>query len=103
VPAGASGNSQYNVESTMKTVSKWLGYLDGPERTPDLMRRAFAMPRSGRPSPVALPIPDATSTCGGTAPHRALAISTPACHVALAMPATIQEAKRSCRKLFGSE
>jgi Thiamine pyrophosphate-requiring enzymes [acetolactate synthase, pyruvate dehydrogenase (cytochrome), glyoxylate carboligase, phosphonopyruvate decarboxylase] len=49
VPAGSSGNSQYDVASAMKTVSKWFGYLDKPERTPELMRRAFTMLRSGRP------------------------------------------------------
>src|SRR3981081_3253297 len=48
VPAGSSGNSQYDVASAMKTVSKWFGYLDKPERTPELMRRAFTMLRSGR-------------------------------------------------------
>src|ERR1700749_4219442 len=47
VPAGASGNSQYDVASAMKTVSKRFGYLDKPERTPELMRRAFTMLRSG--------------------------------------------------------
>jgi thiamine pyrophosphate-dependent acetolactate synthase large subunit-like protein len=51
VPAGSSGNSQYDVASAMKTVSKWFGYLDKPERTPELMRRAFTMLRSGRPGP----------------------------------------------------
>ena len=34
VPAGSSGNSHYDVASAMKTVSKWFGYLDKPERTP---------------------------------------------------------------------
>src|ERR1700739_4533823 len=45
VPAGASGNSQYDVASAMKTVSKWFGYLDKPERTPELMRRPFTLLR----------------------------------------------------------
>src|SRR6202158_4895468 len=62
VPAGSSGNSQYDVASAMKTVSKWFGYLDKPERTPELMRRAFTMLRSGRPGPVILAIPNATAT-----------------------------------------
>src|SRR3974377_217249 len=44
VPAGASGNSQYDVASAMKTVSKWFGYLDKPERTPGVMRRALPRP-----------------------------------------------------------
>src|SRR5579885_2213717 len=71
VPAGASGNSQYDVASAMKTVSKWFGYLDRPERTPELMRRAFTMLRSGRPGPVILAIPNATATYDETAdPYR---------------------------------
>src|SRR5689334_22847137 len=67
VPAGASGNSQYEVNSAMKTVSKWFGYLDKPERTPELMRRAFTMLRSGRPGPVILAIPNARATYDETA------------------------------------
>jgi acetolactate synthase I/II/III large subunit len=71
VPAGGSGNSQYDVASAMKTVSKWFGYLDRPERTPELMRRAFTMLRSGRPGPVILAIPNATATYDETAdPYR---------------------------------
>jgi acetolactate synthase I/II/III large subunit len=67
VPAGAAGNSQYDVASAMKTVSKWFGYLDKPERTPELMRRAFTMLRSGRPGPVILAIPNAAATYDETA------------------------------------
>ena len=71
VPAGSSGNSQYDVASAMKTVSKWFGYLDKPERTPELMRRAFTMLRSGSPGPVILAIPNATATYDETAdPYR---------------------------------
>ena len=55
----------------MKTVSKWFGYLDKPERTPELMRRAFTMLRSGRPGPVILAIPNATASYDETAdPYR---------------------------------
>ena len=71
VPAGSSGNSQYDVASAMKTVSKWFGYLDKPERTPEFMRRAFTMLRSGRPGPVILAVPNATATYDETAdPYR---------------------------------
>src|SRR5215470_9771060 len=71
VPAGSSGNSQYDVASAMKTVSKWFGHLAKPERTPELMRRAFTMLRSGRPGPVILAIPNATATYDETAdPYR---------------------------------
>jgi thiamine pyrophosphate-dependent acetolactate synthase large subunit-like protein len=71
VPAGSSGNSQFDVASSMKTVSKWFGYLDKPERVPEFMRRAFTMLRSGRPGPVILAIPNATATYDETAdPYR---------------------------------
>ncbi|MSQ06437.1 MAG: hypothetical protein EXR54_04160 [Dehalococcoidia bacterium] len=71
VPIGSSGNSQFDVTSSMKTVSKWFGYIDKPERVPEFMRRAFTMLRSGRPGPVVLAIPDATGTYDETAdPYR---------------------------------
>jgi acetolactate synthase-1/2/3 large subunit len=67
VPMGSTGNSQFDVPSSMKTVSKWFGYLDKPERVPTFMRRAFTLLRSGRPGPVILAIPDATGTYDDTA------------------------------------
>lgn len=67
VPMGSTGNSQFDVPASMKTVSKWFGYLDTPERVPVFMRRAFTMLRSGRPGPVILAIPNATSTYDETA------------------------------------
>jgi acetolactate synthase-1/2/3 large subunit len=71
VPAGASANSLYDVHAAMKTVSKWFGYIDKPERTPEFMRRAFTMLRSGRPGPVILAVPNATATYDETAdPYR---------------------------------
>jgi thiamine pyrophosphate-dependent acetolactate synthase large subunit-like protein len=62
----ACGNSQYDVASAMKTVSKWFGYLDKPERTPELMRRAFTMLRSGRPGPVILAATATLPRCSHT-------------------------------------
>jgi thiamine pyrophosphate-dependent acetolactate synthase large subunit-like protein len=38
-----------------------------PERVPTFMRRAFALLRSGRPGPVILTIPNATSIYDDTA------------------------------------
>jgi acetolactate synthase-1/2/3 large subunit len=67
VPIGSSGNSQFDVASSMKTVSKWFGYLDKAERVPEFMRRAFTMLRSGRPGPVIMAIPNATGTYDDTA------------------------------------
>jgi acetolactate synthase-1/2/3 large subunit len=62
VPIGSSGNSQFDVASSLKTVSKWYGYVDKPERVPEFMRRAFTMLRSGRPGPVVLAVPNAAGT-----------------------------------------
>ncbi len=62
VPIGASENSQFDVTSSLKSVSKWYGYIDKPERTPEFMRRAFTMLRSGSPGPVVLAVPDPTGT-----------------------------------------
>ncbi len=59
VPLGATENSQFDITASLKTVSKWCGYLDKPERVPEFMRRAFTMLRTGRPGPVILAIPDA--------------------------------------------
>ena len=67
VPIGSSGNSQFDVVSSMKTVSKWFGYIDKPERVPEFMRRAFTMLRSGRPGPVILAVPEPTGTYDETA------------------------------------
>ena len=67
VPAGSSGNSQFDVFNSMTTVSKWFGYIDRPERVPEFMRRAFTLLRSGRPGPVILAVPDPTGTYDETA------------------------------------
>ena len=71
VPIGSSGNSQFDVFNSMKTVSKWFGYIDTPERVPEFMRRAFTLLRSGCPGPVILAVPDPTGTYDETAdPYR---------------------------------
>ena len=58
IPAGATENSQFDVTAALKTVSKWYGHLDKPERLPEFMRRAFTMLRTGRPGPVVIAIPN---------------------------------------------
>ena len=67
VPIGATENSQFDVASSLKSVSKWYGYVDKPERLPEFMRRAFTMLRTGRPGPVVLAIPDADGLYDETA------------------------------------
>jgi len=58
ISAGETENSQFDVTSALKSVSKWYGHLDKPERLPEFMRRAFTMLRSGRPGPVVISIPN---------------------------------------------
>ena len=71
VPAGSSENSQFDVSSSLKSVSKWYGYIDKPDRVPEFMRRAFTMLRSGRPGPVVLAVPDANGIYDDTVdPYR---------------------------------
>ena len=67
IPAGATENSQFDVTSALKTVSKWYGHLDKPERLPEFMRRAFTMLRTGRPGPVVIAIPDSHAQYDKTA------------------------------------
>ncbi len=62
VPIGQSNNSQFDVATALKTVSKWYGYIDQPHRVPEFMRRAFTLLRTGRPGPVVLAVPDAAGT-----------------------------------------
>ena len=67
IPAGSSENTLFDVTTSLKTVSKWFGYIDSPSRVPEFMRRAFSMLRSGRPGPVVLAVPNATATFDETA------------------------------------
>ena len=61
VPAGSTENTLFDVTASLKTVTKWYGYIDRPERVPEFMRRAFTMLRSGRPGPVVLAVPNAAA------------------------------------------
>ena len=67
VPIGSSENSHFDLTASLKSVSKWYGYVDKPERVPEFMRRAFTMLRTGRPGPVILAIPEATGQYDETA------------------------------------
>ena len=67
VPTGSAENSQFDVTTSLKSVSKWYGYIDQPQRVPEFMRRAFTMLRSGRPGPVILAVPNAAGSYDETA------------------------------------
>ena len=57
VPIGSTENSHFDVVSSLKSVSKWYGYIDSPDRTNEFMRRAFSMLRNGSPGPVVIAVP----------------------------------------------
>ena len=61
VPVGNSENSEFDITNSLKSVSKWYGYIDKPERTPEIMRKAFSMLRNGKPGPVIIAVPDASA------------------------------------------
>jgi len=61
VPLGNSENSEFDVTTSLKSVSKWYGYIDAPERTHEFIRRAFSMLRNGPPGPVIIAVPDASA------------------------------------------
>ena len=67
ISVGETQNSQFDVTAALKTVSKWYGHLDKPERLPEFMRRAFTMLRTGRPGPVVIAIPDSDAQYDDTA------------------------------------
>ena len=67
VPAGSSENTQFDVTTSLKSVTKWYGYIDRPSRVPEFLRRAFTMLRSGRPGPVVLSVPEPTAEFDETA------------------------------------
>jgi len=58
VSIGGSENSHFDLTASLKSVAKWYGYIDKPERVPEFMRRAFTMLRTGRPGPVILALPE---------------------------------------------
>ncbi|OGG54365.1 MAG: hypothetical protein A3F84_09035 [Candidatus Handelsmanbacteria bacterium RIFCSPLOWO2_12_FULL_64_10] len=52
----------FDVEQNYRGVTKWVARANAPDRLPDLLRRAFARLRSGRPGPVMLGIPRDVAT-----------------------------------------
>ncbi len=51
------GRTRYDIAEGFKSVTKWTGYINKPERVPEYLRRAFTKLKTGRPSPVLLQLP----------------------------------------------
>ncbi len=52
----------FDVEQNYRGVTKWVARVNAPDRIPEMLRRAFARLRSGRPGPVMLGIPRDAAT-----------------------------------------
>ncbi|MCJ7610399.1 thiamine pyrophosphate-binding protein [Candidatus Bathyarchaeota archaeon] len=57
VPPSMTQRSHFDVIGGFQSVTKWVGYINQPDRVPEMMRRAFTYLRTGRPQPVMLQIP----------------------------------------------
>jgi len=62
VAPGEGDSTRYDQAAALRGVSKWYGYIDKPERVPEIMRRAYTMLRSGRPGPVVIGVANAHAT-----------------------------------------
>lgn len=51
------GRTRYDISEGFRSVTKWTGYVNKPERVPECLRRAFTKLKTGRPSPVLLQLP----------------------------------------------
>jgi acetolactate synthase-1/2/3 large subunit len=52
VPVGHRGRGRYDIDEGFRSVTKWIGHVDQPQRVSEIMRRAFTCLRTGRPGPV---------------------------------------------------
>ena len=50
MPAGTVGTCGFDIGESLRPVTKWIGHIDQPQRTPEIMRRAFTLLRTGRPA-----------------------------------------------------
>jgi acetolactate synthase-1/2/3 large subunit len=57
LPAGAGSFPLYDISFGFRSVTKWIGHIDQPQRVPEFLRRAFTYLRSGRRCPVLITIP----------------------------------------------
>ncbi|MBD3204781.1 hypothetical protein GF319_00385 [Candidatus Bathyarchaeota archaeon] len=51
------GRTRYDISEGFKSITKWTGYINSPERVPEYLRRAFTKLKTGRPSPILLQLP----------------------------------------------
>ncbi|NLT74364.1 MAG: hypothetical protein GXX94_09280 [Chloroflexi bacterium] len=59
IPVGSGGRAHYDMIAGMRSVCKYVGEIDRPERVPEILRRAFTLLRTGRRGPVLVTMPRA--------------------------------------------
>lgn len=57
VPTGSTQNAHFDPIEALRHVTKWAARIDSAARTPQFLRRAFTLLRTGRPGPVLLTVP----------------------------------------------
>lgn len=57
VPTGSTQNAHFDPIEALQHVTKWAARIDTPARTPQFLRRAFTLLRTGRRGPVLLAVP----------------------------------------------
>ena len=57
MPPSISGSRRFDLNEGFGSVTKWIGYINQPERTPEFLRQVFTKMRTGRPGPVLLTMP----------------------------------------------
>ncbi|WP_421904494.1 thiamine pyrophosphate-dependent enzyme [Oceanobacillus halophilus] len=55
---GREGFQEVDLDQYLQPISKWAVELRDPERTPELVQRAFRIAKSGRPGPVVISLPE---------------------------------------------
>ncbi len=57
IPSGFSQNAHFDPVEALRHVTKWSARIDTAAATPQFLRRAFTLLRTGRPGPVFLSVP----------------------------------------------
>jgi acetolactate synthase-1/2/3 large subunit len=57
LPPGSGNQRRYDLTDGFRSVTRWIGHIDQPDRVPELLRRAFTYLRTGRSGPVLLTLP----------------------------------------------
>ena len=98
LPAGAPRSRHdvpptFNPTRSYETVTKWSAQINAANRVPELMRRAFAKLRSGRPCPVLLEIP--TDVAGEPLDNASFAYEPPPLLRSAGEPEAIRQAAQA--------